>query len=260
MSNILKIHITNSKPIDLQTFSNSLSSVSSLFTSYANKNGIYTSDSDVGLYVEKVKEGSIELWLTVGATAFISFAENATIILDFAKHIKDVYEYYTNRSESKPDMNIDEMKHYHDMLNVVAKDNKGTMDVSVIENIHGGNVFVGCTFNNNDGNGIQNKINREIEQFKSIPPLEEIHTRVVMGIYQLRSDMSANAGNKAIIDSISKNKVGLFFDSDDLKLEVLASDRNPINHAYVVDVSVQRLESKIVAYKVLKLHEIIGLD
>jgi hypothetical protein len=72
--------------------------------------------------------------------------------------------------------------------------------------------------------------------------------------------MSANAGNKAIIDSISKNKVGLFFDSDDLKLEVLASDRNPINHAYVVDVSVQRLESKIVAYKVLKLHEIIGLD
>lgn len=129
MSNILKIHITNSKPIDLQTFSTSLSSVSSLFASYANKNGVYTSDADVGLYVEKVKEGSIELWLGVGTAAFLAFAENANIVIDFAKHIKGVYDFYTNRSEEKPDMSIDEMKHYHDMLNVIADDNKGNMSM-----------------------------------------------------------------------------------------------------------------------------------
>lgn len=89
--------------------------------------------------------------------------------------------------------------------------------------------------------------------------MEDVYTRVVMGIYQLRSDMNVNTGNKAVIDSISKNKVGLFFESDELKLEVLASERNPINYAYVVDVSVQRLENRIVAYKVLKLHEVIEL-
>lgn len=260
MSNILKIHITNSKPVDLQTFSNSLSSVSSLFASYANKNGVYTSDAEVGLYVEKVKEGSIELWLGVGTAAFLAFAENANIIVDFAKHIKVAYDYYTNKSEEKPDMSIDEMKHYHDMLNVVANDNKGDMSMSVFDSVNGGNIFIGCRFDNNESNNIQNKINRAIEQYKSTPPLEEIHTRVVMGIYQLRSDMNVNTGNKAIIDSISKNKVGLFFESDELKLEVLASDRNPINYAYVVDVSVQRLESRIVAYKVLKLHEVIELQ
>lgn len=259
MSNILKIHITNSKPIDLQTFSTSLSSVSSLFASYANKNGVYTSDADVGLYVEKVKEGSIELWLGVGTAAFLAFAENANIVIDFAKHIKGVYDFYTNRSEEKPDMSIDEMKHYHDMLNVIADDNKGNMSMSVFDSVSGGNIFIGCKFDNNDGNNIQNKINKDIEHYKSIPPLEDVYTRVVMGIYQLRSDMNVNTGNKAVIDSISKNKVGLFFESDELKLEVLASERNPINYAYVVDVSVQRLENRIVAYKVLKLHEVIEL-
>ena len=258
MEQVLKIKIEHSNPVDLHTFCNSLDSVSSLFTSYANKNGIYTSKSEVGLYVEKVKEGSIELFLGVGTAAYLTFAENANIILDFAKFIKDVYDYYTNLTDKKPKMDINDMKHLHDMLNMVANDNKGVLNIQAVDKVEG-NVFIGCSFNNTEGNGTQNKLKKDIEIEKSKEPKEEIYRRVLMNVYQLRND-SSNKGNKAIIEEISPKKVGLLFETDELKARILHSDENPTKIGYFVDVVVLTCQNRLAAYKVTALHDMIELE
>lgn len=259
MGHVLKIKIEHSNPVDLHTFCNSLDSVSSLFTSYANKNGVYTSKSEVGLYVEKVKEGSIELFLGVGTAAYLTFAENANIILDFAKFIKDVYDYYTNLTDKKPDMDLSEMKHYHDMLNMVANDNHGVFNIQAVDKVEG-NVYIGCSFNNTEGNGTQNKLRKDIESEKNKEPKEESYNRVLMTIYQMRNDSTSDKGNKAVISSISDRKLGLLFNSEELKSRILYSDVNPTKIGYLVDVVAMVANDKMAAYKVTALHDMIELD
>ena len=42
-----------------------------------------------------------------------------------------------------------------------------------------------------------------------------------MTIYQMRSDMETDKGNMAVIDAISKNKMAVVFETDELKEMIL---------------------------------------
>lgn len=82
-----------------------------------------------------------------------------------------------------------------------------------------------------------------------------------MGVYQVRSDAGTNTGNKAIIDEIYKGKkIALVFETDELKNAILFSEINPTRKVFQVDVQVQTANDKVVAYKVIALHEIIDLE
>ena len=72
--------------------------------------------------------------------------------------------------------------------------------------------------------------------------------------------MKEDKGNKAIIEEISKNKIPVVFDTDELKNRILNSDSNPVKRAFFVDVEVKTINSRIVAYNVLALHDVIDLD
>lgn len=89
---------------------------------------------------------------------------------------------------------------------------------------------------------------------------EHIHTRQLMTIYQMRGDMGTDKGNKAVIDAISKNKLAVVFETDELKEQILHSDSNPTKKAFLVDVVVQTVAGKIAAYKVMALHDVIDID
>lgn len=258
----LLVHIKHTKPIEMSEFVSSLSALNGLYSSYVRKNGGSKELSQSKLSVEKIEKGSIDIYLCdLVAATIIPFLENANVILEFASYVKNVYDYFMKGKGEKPSLDAQECDNFSDILNVVAADQGATMSIGAVSKTNSGNVFHNCTFNFGDSNSAQNQIGREKEIIKSVEPTDEIFSRVLMQIYQLRSDADSNKGNKAIIDEIQRGKhIPVVFESDILKGQILFSDANPTRKAFQVDVKVQTLNGKIVAYKVTALHDIIDLD
>lgn len=120
-------------------------------------------------------------------------------------------------------------------------------------------IFYNCTFNFGESNSTQNQLGKMISSLNDCSPAEEIYRKQLMTIYQMRGDMTTDIGNKAVIESISKRKVGVVFANDDLKERILNLDENPTKKAFLVDVSVMKINDKLAAYNVIALHDVIGL-
>lgn len=257
----LRVHIKHSKPVEINEFTTSLNSISNLFSSYVQKHGEIEEQTKAKLYVEKIQEGSIIVCLTELVTStLLPFAENVNIIVEFATFIKDVYNYFINGSGEKPELTLSECNDFNNMLSLVAGDNKGEMAIGAVIRGDNNNVLVGCTFNYIDSNAGQNQLKLEAERLRAVAPLSEKYSRQLMTIYQLRSDMDSNVGNKAIIESLSHKKVSVVFETDKLKEDILNSESNPVKKAFLVDVEVQTVNNRIAAYKVLALHDVIDIE
>lgn len=257
----LRIHIKNSTPIQVSDFTTSINAIGSSFSNFAQKNGCSKELSNAKLYVNKITEGSIDIHLVeLVSIGIIPFVENANLIMDFAKHLKSVYDYFTFSKGEKPELTPSELRDLHDMITIPAKDSNGSMDIQVIKGDVDNVIFSGCTFNYMESNGLQNRINNDLDSIKSITEQGEIYSRQLMTIYQLRKNPASSTGNKAVIDAISDKHLGLVFDSDDLKEAILESEQNPMMKAYLVDVMMLFANGKPAAYKVIALHDVIDLD
>lgn len=260
-ADVLLVHIEHSRPIEINEFTQSLNAIGNLFSIFAQNKGESKELAQAKLYVEKIEQGSIDIFLRETVTAgLIPFFENMNIILSFSEYIRDVYRYFTKGEGDKPDLSIPEAKNFKDMLNVTAKDNQGVISIGAINKTEKGNVYNNCTINFFDGNSAQNQLGQYIDELKEVKPSDNIYYRQLMKIYQMRSDMSTNIGNKAVIDSISNKKLSVVFETDELKEEILNSDYNPAKKAFLVDVVILTVDGRPAAYKVMALHDVIDLD
>lgn len=259
-NNVLRIHIKNSQPVDVSDFTKTMSAFGTLFSNFAQKNGKSKEEANAKLYVSKIIEGSIDIHLVeLASLAVIPFVENSNLILDFAKHIKSIYDYFVLSKGDEPELNVPELKGVHDMVSIPANDRNGLMTVQVINDNAGNVIFEGCTFNHIEGNGIQNQSDNALKERKALSNEGDIYRKQLMTIYQVRKD-GADRGNKGVIDAISDRKLGLVFDSETLEDDILRSAQNPILKGYIVDVIVQTVQGKPAAYKIMALHDVIDLD
>ncbi|MGN8725557.1 hypothetical protein [Segatella copri] len=258
----LLVHIDHSKPIEIKDFIATLNAVGSLYSSYVKNNADCKKMANAKLYVEKIEKGCIDVYLCeLASCAMIPFMENVNTILDFAKMLKDVVSYYISGQGSEPKFSLSEMKACKDLFSVSANDRGSTTSIGAISKTINGNVYNNCTFNYNDSNSAQNQIARK-EAELSVPTEngEDIRKNQLMTIHQMVGDMALDKGNKAVIDAISKRKIGLLFDNDEIKNQVLHMDGNPTKKAFYVDVSLMYANERLAAYRVLKLHDIIDLE
>lgn len=259
--NALLLHIEHSKPIEVSDFVTSLNAIGNLFTCFAQNRGDSKELSQAKLYVEKIEYGCIDIILCETVTAaMIPFIENMNIIFDFSIYIKNILDYFTKGKGQKPELSLQEGKNFKDLLTITAGDNNGEMVIGAINKSDKQQIFNNCIFNFQESNSAQNQLEKEIEEQKSIKPIGEIYNRQLMTIYQMRSDMNTDIGNKAVIDSISKRKLGVVFETDELKEKILHSDSNPTKKAFLVDVVVQTSGGKLAAYKVMALHDVVDLE
>ncbi len=257
----LLVHIEHSKPIELKDFTTSLEALRGLFCDFAAKNGQSKEQTQAKLYVEKIENGCIDIFLCEAVSAgLLPFIENINIILDFSLYIKTVMEYFLLRKGEKPKLDLQEAKNFRDLLEISANDNKGEMSIGAVVKTDTGNVYNNCVFNFQGSNSSQNQIEKDIEEMKSAQPSGNVFKRQLMTIYQIRGDMSSNTGNKAVIDAISSKKLNVVFETDELKRKILNSVENPIRKAYLVDVVLMTVEGRQTAYKVTALHDVIDLS
>lgn len=256
----LLIHIEHSQPIEIGDFVKTLNAVGGLFDDFVASNGGCDEMAKAKLYVEKIEHNCIDIHLCeVASAAMIPFMENVNIIIEFAKHIKGIVDFFANGKGEQPELTQKQLRNTHDLFSINAKDIGGNTSICAIDKSNNVNVYQNCNFGYLGSNSGQN-ISERIIQEMSTSEERNTHKRQLMKIYQVRSDMSNDTGNKAIIDNISPKKVNLCFDSDELKASVLNSDINPIKKLFLVDVVTQTVSGKLAAYKVTALHEIMDFD
>ena len=254
-------HIEHSKPIEISEFVTSLNAIGNLFSLFAKKNGDCKEAAKSKLYVEKIEEGCIDIILCeIASAGILPFIENMNIILEFSSYIKNVLDFFTKGVGLKPDLDLNECKNFKDLALVTAGDNNGITTIGAINKGDKSNIYYNCTFNFQEGNSAQNQLEKEIKSIKSVQPVTDMYSRQLMTIYQMRSDMETDKGNMAVIDAISKNKMAVVFETDELKEMILHSDSNPTKKAYLVDVVLLTVNGKIAAYKVMPLHDVIDLE
>ena len=257
----LLIKITHSQPIEVKDFVATMNSIGNLFDDFCKENGDSADARKAKLYVEKIEHGSIEIFLTEAVTALaLPYIENINLIMEFAGHIKNVIQYFTQGKGDKPKLTQRELKNYKDVFAITAGDNKGKTEIGAIETGNKENIFNNCTFNYFESNAAQNQIERAEKELKDSEPSEKIYERQLMTIFQMRGNMGTDTGNRAIVDNLSSKSFPVVFETDELKREILNNDENPTKKGFLVDVIIQTIGGKPAVYKIIRLHEIISLD
>lgn len=124
------------------------------------------------------------------------------------------------------------------------------MNISTVIN---GNVHLEVNLGSLEANAAQNQIRREIIELES--PTSQPHEKVLLYWHQAKSDPKSNTGDRGIIESISKTPVKVIFDSEQLKVDILLNDENPLKSAYIVDAVVETINGRPALYKITHLHE-----
>lgn len=256
----LLFKVTHSKPIEMKDFVATMNSLAYLFEDFVKGHADSAEGRKAKLYVEKIEQGCIEIFLQEVVTACaIPFIENFNPIMCFAEYLGAlVRNAIAGRNETR--LSISELKALSDLFAINAKDPQGETEFGAIARSNPTQIFNGCNFYFGDSNIAQNQIKQTIEQKEQEDPDEIVHKMQLMRIRQMRGDMGANTGNRARVDALCKRDLPVYFDSPQLKREILASAENPTLQAYIVDVVLQTIEEKPISYKVMALRDVVPLD
>lgn len=254
----LVVKIKNQKPVELLDLSKSLAGIASQFNNYTSKNAQSKYQSEAKLYVQEIRSGSIILELVeIASIRVLPFIENTNIILEFSKYCKSVFDYYISNKGEKPNLSISDCKEFLSIVNPIVKDNGSQIIFAPTIN---GNVSFDFSADFKDANSFTNQLKEEQVSIKEPINNEEINKSVILTWYQARNKYNNNVGNKGVIEDISKSSLNITFENDNLKEKMLHCHINPFNTAFVVDVRIQTVQGKPVAYKVLKLHDYFDIN
>lgn len=246
----LSIHIQNKNPIELIDLTESLLSLGGEYKRFVQRHSDLYVTSDVKLYVKEMRTGSIWTELVSSAVPLVApLFENRKSIIEFAKWLKQAYDYFKGSSIEKPQLDKTSYNNLANFLQPVAKDNGSQLNVS---NTVNGQQVVNININSLEANAIQNLIQREIQQLQE--PVASLKEKVVLYWYQAKNDPLSSTGDKGVIESISPQAVKVVFSPESLKMNMLYKDENPFKSAYIVDVMVETIENRPVLYKVVGFH------
>ena len=251
---VLRYHFKHSQPVQLSSFVRSLEALSEEFAAFAHARG----DKLVspGLYLEKVEEGSIicDLVVQLGA-GVIPMIEGVNTLVEFFQHLKGIWEHFLGRGELPPDISIKSLKRASAVVTPVAEDPNSNLVASVIE-VTGGNINIynNCNIdiNNQEGNALQNSVNREVTTRQEQEVAEGVYERELLQLSQLNKDKSADYGT---IENISPKPVKLLFSEADKGVLTMETEENPFQWFYWVDVRTRVAGGKVKAYEILKVRD-----
>jgi hypothetical protein len=251
----LVVKINNNAPIEVSDFARSMLSLGNEYQRFLGTGEYAATPDDVKLFVRDVRSGSITATLAAFAPAAIPFIEHADSIVEFAKHLKTMYEWLRGEGSGKPaKLDKTTLQNLNYIVEPVAKDAASQLNISAI-NIQGG-LVVNLPITSLDANAIQNHIRRELDALAE--PVTGLHEQVVMYWAQARG--AGKVGDKARIESLYKGDVKVRFTDDQLKSSMLHKQPYPFGTAFVVDVVVETVRERPVLYKVMRLHEVIPLE
>lgn len=252
----LTVKIENSQPVELIDLTESLMAFGDEYKRFMQSGNSETlAGAELRLYVKEIRTGSIITDVVALAPLYLPYIEHAKTVITYAKHLKTVYDYFVGRSKDKPALDKTSYNNFAKIIEPVAKDHGSQMFFSPTIN---GNVTFNVSLTSMEANAAQNTIYREVEQLKAAE--SKLHEKVLLHWYQAKKDPESKTGDRATIEDISNQPKKIIFASDSIKAEMLLKAENPFRYAYVVDVMVETVQNRPVAYKILHVHDKEILD
>lgn len=248
----LTIEIKNTKPVELADLTQAFLSFSEEFKRTLEIADPEAAAADVRLYVKELRTGSIIADIIAISPQLLQSVSYASAVWSFAKHLKGAYEFLTGKTDVEPSLDKTSYENLSNFIEPIAKDNGSQVNIGTVN----GPVYVSMT--STEANAAQNTARRKIEELKE--PESRTHEKVLLYWYQARNDATSTAGDKGIIESISRRAVKVICATDAIKSRMILDDANPFRYAYVVDVIVETVREKPAAYKVIAVHERIEPD
>ena len=250
----LIIKIYNERPVELLDLAKSMMSMSDEYKRFLAKHEAYADPEHVKLYIKEIRGGSIITELVSLAPYTLPLIDHAQTIVEYAKHIKVLYEWLSSGKEKPEHTEKSTLENLNNIIEPVAKDHGSQMNLGAFT--VQGNLIVNVNINSTEANATQNAIRRELDAMKE--PVTGIHEGVVMYWAQARNQLdSSKAGDRARIESIYMGDVKVRFKNDELKLKMLYEEPHPFKKAFVVDVAVETVNEKPVLYRILELHDVL---
>lgn len=249
----LIVEINNKRPVELVDLARSMTAFGNEYRRFLVTHAPEADATDVRLYVKEIRAGSIITELVALAPYALPLLEHTVTIVEYAKKLKEAYDWLAGKADKKPDLvERETLQNLSQIVEPVVNDNGSQMNIQSVH-IHGNVVL---NMNSVEANAIQNRIGRELEALKE--PTRGLHEQVVMYWEQARNQPDGATGDKAKIESLYRGGVKVRFANDQLKSQMLYEPEHPFSQAFVVDVQVETVNEKPVLYKVLHLHERIS--
>ncbi len=246
----MKFEIKNKQPIELIDLTNSLLALGNEYQRFISRTHPEAEASDVKLYINEVRSGSVIALLTAMSPQLIEGFSYVNTVVDFASFLKNTFEILTNGKANKhTDLSPATLSNINQILEPIAKDNGSQLNIGTL-NVTG-NVYLSVP--SKDANVIQNQIAHIDKERRT--KTHGLHEKVLLHWYQARKDTNNKFGDKAIIEAISPNPIKVICANDELKARMVLSEKNPFNEAFIVDVVADTLNEKIVLYKIVEMHE-----
>lgn len=254
MDEVLNIRIRNNRPVEINTLAKSLNGISSLYRGFLTDHD-YVFEVEPKLYVKKIQEGSIDIYLMGQIATTLEFVNS---MLEFCQHLNGVLEIFTkNKDTSGKNITKKECTALYDLMDVTARDIDASLELSVMDN-HG-IIINGSVININvtDANSAQNTIRNLLENMNA--PVQAEHTQVQM-YWADANFISDKKHGQAIIESISNKPVGVKFAHEEDRKKCMTNhpDYPEIEWQdllYTVDVEALYVQDKLKGYRILKVYD-----
>lgn len=252
----LEVKINNKHPVVLTDLTISLLAISQQYQKFIETQTNENYQAGTELYIKEVKSGSIIVELVAQALPVVPLLWTGGSLVEWASQIGQTYAWLLGKLDTPPqNYSKQDFNQLHSIVEPVAKDSGSQLNLTVNDEAQV-NIYQ-ITINSEQANAVQNRINREIELLDT--PDDNIHRKKVMYWNQTKFDLDSNAGDKAIIESITKTPIKVIFENNAVKKAMLAGDsrfNKPWQQlAYIVDVKVQTIKDVPKLYTIIDFHD-----
>lgn len=254
MDEVLNIKIRNNRPVEINTLARSLNGISSLYREFLTDHD-YIFEIEPKLYVKKIQEGSIDIYLIGQIATTLEFVNS---MLEFCHHLNEVLEIFTrNKDIGNQNISKKECTSLHDFVDVTARDIDASLELSVRDNQ--GIIIKDSVININvtDANSAQNTIRNLLENMNA--PVQSEHMQVQM-YWADANFLSDKKHGQAIIESISNKPVGVKFAHEEDRKKCMSNhpsypEAEWQDLLYTVDVEALYVQDKLKGYRILKVYD-----
>lgn len=266
---LISLHVDFKEPIELGAFVGLFASIGSQYDKYIRANHPDLAP-EADIYVKEIRAGSIEAdllpWLWhVGLPGMLYTMDGVLVVDGFVRTYGARLANYFVKGGRDQTATKSDLKDFMDAVEAIANDPEGAAQLeSAVFEDGKKEVRAALKFTNKEAKIAQEQLRQHRAEIEHRETGD--HERVLMVFSQSNiksSEIGKKSGEKVIISSISDKELSLIYASDlaeqRIKHEIIEADDNVYKKGFVVDVNVETLRGRPVAYRVTNLHEVIDL-
>ncbi len=260
------IHFDIESPVELKTLSRSFEGLARQYHKNIRIHGGDFIEDETKLYLTKIESNCILAELAASTAHLIpglQAMDYANIFLEFVKRTDSFVRHFQGKKELKTLPNKEETEDIIKLLEPVTETGNGALKIEAISFQENGEpeTIIKAEYLPKEVAGAHSGALAHLENLMLEENTE--HKMVLMWLPQLSVTKSKDSGqtpDRGIIEEISKKEMKVYWLSDLDAKRVKTQDSSPLKKSYIVDVNVLTKKEKPIAYRIVRLHDIIEDD